>query len=403
MKRSTIIVYTKRKILILALISAISCGLTLGRAALKVFVRFPPVLSGQIIVIDPGHGGLDGGAVGITGFVEKDMTLDIGLRLKRLFNRHGVYVVMTREGDYDLVEGNISGPSSRKRRDLNQRVQIINKSGAVLFLSIHGNSFPESIWSGAQTFYTPGNEESRKLAEHIQGQLVADLGPNKRKAKPAEFYLLENSKVPGVLVEVGFLSNPREESLLKDQAYREKVAESIRKGTERYLLEKAQVREEKPVISQEIASREPIEDGFILLYFVNPSNLNGELAPEVRKITPSPDNTQLARTIISELLKGPNDKSILMPSLISEARIKSVYASGSTIYVDFDGASVDGYKGGSIRELLTVYSIVNSLLQLPGMERVQFSIDGERNSTLGGHIFFDEPFEKDMSMVRFDK
>ncbi len=417
MKDSSVFICINKGVIILVLIISIIAGgfFAIGRSALKTaLVRFAPAISGKVILIDAGHGGIDGGAVGVTGLVEKDVVLDIALRLRRLFKRAGVYVVMTREDDRDLADESINNLYGRKRNDLNKRVDMINKSDAVLFISIHANSFPESIWSGAQTFYPSGDEESVLLAQSIQGQLVADLGPNNRKAKSAELYILENSKIPGVLVEVGFLSNPREEGLLKDPDYREKVAIAIRKGTERYLIENFETQEkpENSVVGQEKVEQStvkiPYDEGFLILYFANPSNLSGELVPEVRQIFTSSQEevitpTTMARLIVNALIKGPNEKSILLPSVLPETKVRDVYVSGDTAYVDFDGDSLERYRGGSIQEMLAAYSIINSLVQITDVNKVQFSIDGEKKSSLGGHIYFDEPFEKDMSMVKFDK
>src|SRR5690606_22461815 len=157
---------------------------------------------------------------------EKEITLDIAQRLRRLFSRVGVYVVMTREKDLDYGETGDQSRGTRKSRDLAYRAGIANRSGADLWLSIHVNSFPQSIWSGAQCFYEAGDQESKELAGAIQDELASKLGPNRRRPVAADYLLLKAARMPAVTVEVGFISNPREERMLADAAYREQLAEA---------------------------------------------------------------------------------------------------------------------------------------------------------------------------------
>ena len=114
-----------------------------------------------------------------------------------------------------------------KRQDLIERAEIANRSQADIFVSIHCNSFPQSIWSGAQTFYYPGREESRILAVAIQTELVRRLGPNRRQANTGDYRVLKEAKMPAVVVEAGFLSNPQEGRLLADADYQKRVADAI--------------------------------------------------------------------------------------------------------------------------------------------------------------------------------
>ena len=123
---------------------------------------------------------------------------------------------------------------SRKRQDLMGRVNLANKAEADLFISIHCNSFPQSIWSGAQTFYYSGQHESKQLALAIQSELVKRLGPNRRQANAGDYRVLKDTRMPAVMVEVGFLSNPKEARLLADPNYQEKMANAIYYGILRY-------------------------------------------------------------------------------------------------------------------------------------------------------------------------
>ncbi len=191
-------------------------------------------LSGQIILLDPGHGGPDGGA-GEEGALEKDIALSVSKKLRDYLQEQGALVIMTREEDKDLAEDGTRGYSRRKTEDLKRRLNMINESEANFFVSVHLNSIPSQKWSGAQTFYAPQLKENAKAAKFIQDELRINLENTDRKAKPlSSVYILKNAKKPGVLVEVGFLSNPTEKQLLKTEEYQEKVAASIYKGMLRY-------------------------------------------------------------------------------------------------------------------------------------------------------------------------
>ncbi|PWA12872.1 N-acetylmuramoyl-L-alanine amidase CwlD [Pueribacillus theae] len=192
-------------------------------------------LSGKIIVLDPGHGGPDGGAVGRGNVIEKDVTLNISLKLRDYLQEAGAYVVMTRETDRDLADENIKGYSRRKTDDLYKRLAMINEPNRDLFISVHLNAIPSPKWRGAQTFYNPTNDESRNVSIFIQDELRRNLGNTDRKAKSlTSVFILKEAKIPGAIVEVGFLSNPTEEELLKQSEYQTKVAASIYQGILRY-------------------------------------------------------------------------------------------------------------------------------------------------------------------------
>lgn len=208
---------------------------TAGQAVLPASTGSSPRgISGLTIVIDAGHGGIDPGAVGANGALEKEITLRIAQELEELLKRAAVYVVMVRHGDYDLADSSELNLLNRKRQDLDRRVAIAQEAEADLYLSIHANYFPSPIWSGAQTFYTEGCLESERLAKAIQTELVKQLGPNNRLAKTGNYRVLRSASMPAVLVEVGFLSNPREADLLQDPQYQKRVAAAIFSGVYRY-------------------------------------------------------------------------------------------------------------------------------------------------------------------------
>ncbi|WP_420833080.1 N-acetylmuramoyl-L-alanine amidase CwlD [Shimazuella soli] len=186
-------------------------------------------LSSKVIVIDAGHGGIDGGAVSREGLEEKEITLKIASYLRDFLQQSGAYVVMTRETDTDLAgEGN--GKSRWKARDLSQRLNFVKQENADVFVSIHGNAFPGKS-RGAQTFYNPTREANKKLATFIQNELIHNLENTHRVAKAKnDVFLLKYSPVPTALVEVGFLSDAEEARLLGDEKYQRKIAASIYYG-----------------------------------------------------------------------------------------------------------------------------------------------------------------------------
>ncbi|MEK3889050.1 N-acetylmuramoyl-L-alanine amidase CwlD [Bacillus sp. FSL K6-3431] len=194
-------------------------------------------LSGKIIYIDPGHGGPDGGA-GDSKALEKDIALNVSDKLRDYLQEQGALVLMTRETDTDLANPDIRGYSRRKTDDLKTRLKMINQSEADFFISVHLNSIPSPRWSGAQTFYAPHLVENKRAAKFIQEELIGNLGNTTREAKTIEnIYLLKHAEKPGVLVEIGFLSNPTERASLLKEDYQKQVAESVYRGLLRFFTE----------------------------------------------------------------------------------------------------------------------------------------------------------------------
>ncbi|EZH64501.1 N-acetylmuramoyl-L-alanine amidase [Bacillaceae bacterium JMAK1] len=192
-------------------------------------------LSGSVIILDAGHGGVDGGSVAKSGTLEKDVALDISLKLRDYLQASGALVYMTREGDSDLAQEGTRGLSNRKTEDLKKRLEMINTSNADYYISLHLNATPSSKWRGAQTFYNRTFEEGKLMAESVQGEMVRQLENTNRSALPIHnIFLVDRAEIPGVLVEVGFLSNVQEAADLGTEEYQDKVAASIYQGMLRY-------------------------------------------------------------------------------------------------------------------------------------------------------------------------
>lgn len=200
-------------------------------------------VANRLIVVDPGHGGIDPGATGPNGVKEKDVTLAIATKLTRYLSGAGAVVIMTREADVDLSDPGSGSFLEKKREDLARRVAYANERRAELYLSIHVNSFPSSRWWGAQTFYLRGSETGKALAQMIQEELVRVIGnDNRRKIKPEIYYVIQNTDMTSVIIEVGFISNPKEEALMADPVYQEKLAQAIYAGVVRYCGQTANTR-----------------------------------------------------------------------------------------------------------------------------------------------------------------
>lgn len=195
-------------------------------------------VANKVVVIDAGHGGPDPGAVGASS-VEKDIVLDISKRLKEIFSHSGARVIMTRDNDSFINDEGKTPLGSDKVDDLKQRVVIANNEKADIVLSIHVNAFPSSRWKGAQVFYQRGSNKSKELAEAIQLEMTRILQNTDRLIEPHDTYIMRESKMPAVTVEVGFISNKEEEKLLKDKNYQGKLAWSIYAGTVKYFADKA--------------------------------------------------------------------------------------------------------------------------------------------------------------------
>ncbi|WP_427340491.1 N-acetylmuramoyl-L-alanine amidase CwlD [Caloranaerobacter sp. DY30410] len=196
-------------------------------------------INDKVIIIDPGHGGVDPGAVGKLGKKEDDINLEIALRLRRLIEQTGGIAILTREEDKGLYTEKSKTYRQKKNEDLRNRRIFVNESEGDIFISIHLNSFPQSKYYGAQTFYKKGCEDSKKLAEILQEELRNVLDKNNRRVPQDRdnIYLLREVNIPSVLIECGFISNPNEERLLIDSKYQEKIAWAIYIGIMRYFKE----------------------------------------------------------------------------------------------------------------------------------------------------------------------
>ena len=175
------------------------------------------------IIIDPGHGGEDGGATSCSGILESQFNLEISQRLNDLLQLLGFETKMIRDSDISIYTKGDS-IAQKKVSDLKERVRIANEASNSLLLSIHQNNFTDSRYSGAQVFYAH-NPDSKILAEALQRNFVTLLNPgsHRQEKKSTGVYLMDRVQCPAVLIECGFLSNPEEEAKLRDAEYQKKI------------------------------------------------------------------------------------------------------------------------------------------------------------------------------------
>ena len=187
-----------------------------------------------VVVIDAGHGGKDPGKVGVNGALEKEINLQIALRLKSLLEQNDVAVVLTREEDKDLAS---EQAASRKNEDLRARAALIADTKPVAMISIHQNSYPEEEVDGAQVFYYTGSDSGKMLGNIIQNSLKSEIDDGNHRVAKAnkEYYLLKKAACPAVIIECGFLSNPTEAALLMTEEYQEELAFAIHLGIMEYI------------------------------------------------------------------------------------------------------------------------------------------------------------------------
>lgn len=213
-------------------------GLSLG-----ILIKFSPYArtflsdNSMCVIVDPGHGIPDGGAVGAGGTVEQKINLEISKKLCEVLEGKGIQVIMTRTDENGLFsDGTLR---DMKVKDMHKRLEIMKKSNADLFVSIHMNYFPGKSIHGLRVFYSANHEEIKPLAEQIQNKMSEITGAKTTAVKTADktLFLMKNPPVPAILVECGFLSNIDEEKKLNDDDYQSRLAWAIADAIEKYYKE----------------------------------------------------------------------------------------------------------------------------------------------------------------------
>lgn len=210
----------------LMLVMFFLCVFCLGRV--NAYVKDYSLI-GKTIYLDAGHGGADSGAISNT-FLEKDMNLLLVNKLAREFVSRGAMVFLTRDGDYDLSSSTIN----RKRNDLYQRAKLINNSGCDMYISMHMNSSPSSRWNGIQVFYSNVVDDNKIIAEVVTKSLASNMKNVREYKKENGYYMYSKIRVPGILVEAGFISNSNDNYKIRQEEYQDILINNIVNGVEIY-------------------------------------------------------------------------------------------------------------------------------------------------------------------------
>lgn len=227
----------RRRIPIRLVLAALAAAAVLGGAGYWGRAQAQPVfytVEPPVVVIDPGHGGIDHGCVGAGGTLEDGVNLAIAKKLAESLQAQGISVHLTREGQEVHYDPNAEG--TRKQQDMRNRVQRIEAAHADIVISIHMNSYGKQ--RGPQVFYQQGHTAGKALAEAVMEQLHT-LSSKKRAVSEGDYYILNEPEATSILVECGFLSNPEEEALLIQEDYQGRMAKCISEGIVQYWLAKA--------------------------------------------------------------------------------------------------------------------------------------------------------------------
>ena len=227
-------------VMLLAFITVIIllCGICLLAGIPDAVSHSATDIKRPVIVLDCGHGGPDGGAIGADGTPEKEINLSLGLALKEILLQNGYQVVMTREDDNFICDDHTASLREQNVSDLHNRLKIAEKYPQGIFISLHMNQFSESRYWGSQLFYGPGNKNSKALAESLQKALCTTVQKgNERPLKEMDssVYIIYHASMPALLLECGFMLNTAELNRFKKKAYRDRFAFAVYLGLNNYL------------------------------------------------------------------------------------------------------------------------------------------------------------------------
>lgn len=338
------------------------------------------VLSGKKIVIDPGHGGIDGGT-NCTGFLEKEINLAVAQKLKKELTKQGAQVILTREQDVDLGQPDYSG-NSRHKRDLTARTSIIEKNKPDIFLSIHVNAnHRRPSTSGSMVFYNKRILGAGDLSDALQEHLNIVMERHKlkkHKPEPADFYILRNSKFTGAMIELGFMTNQQEKELLKQDQYQVELCKGIVEGLKEYYSGQYNYTKNS---DQEVKNNST--GTTVKLYF--PNKITNCLDWETltsKQVSLSTTPEQLIYETMEELIRGPVNTN-LESVFDSRLHLRNVMLNNGIAELDlskeFGNSGTEDYD-----EYMAVTSMVETLTQFPGVRGVKLLIEGHPvNEPLG--------------------
>lgn len=366
-------------------------------------------LQGRTIIIDPGHGGTDPGAM-YKGTAEKDINLAVALKVRELLNKRGAKVILTRSTDVDFYTPREKGTSRElKRSELDKRVQIAKQAHGDILISIHTNQDRHLDCYGIETFYHPLSNTGRIAAVTLQRELAKLQPRNHRKAKGGDYYLLRNTNMPALIVEVGFISNREERELLQQEGHQQKIAQAIVSGLQKYYGNNPGLNN-SPTSSPKTNNPPEYSTAFskpstnqLELYFLKQSPTGDHLALETRTLgqiapTLSAGNSgqelkKMALTAMEELLKGPN-QSNLEPIFPEGTKLLSLEIEGSKVKLNFSKELVENFSGSLEEENDFILAIHKTLTQFPGLTEVEILVEGQREVSPGGHLYLNTLFRE---------
>lgn len=238
MKKSTILrtIFVFSILLLSMIVYEIASSYTMSQKVVK--TNATPITN-KTVVLDAGHGLPDEGAVGFTGTTEQAINLEIVLKLQELIEQSGAKVILTRSDENGIYSADSTSIRNKKISDIKNREYIVDNSNADIFVSIHLNKYEDSKYSGWQTFYQSKIDNSKILATNIQNELNNNINNDNTRVPMAikGVYLMEHINIPGVVVECGFISNPNEEELLKQETHQSKLAWGIYTGIQKCFKE----------------------------------------------------------------------------------------------------------------------------------------------------------------------
>ena len=230
------IILSRKKLITVCLIAVFLSISTCGIIALSSYAGTFFDDKGISVIVDAGHGLPDGGAVGACGSIEQEINIAIAKKLEEVLAGKNIDVIMTRSDESGIWTEKSNTIREKKVEDMYNRLKIMKKSDADLFVSIHMNSYTNTSTSGLRIFYSPEFEEIKPLAENIQIRMAEVTGAktNVVKAADSKLFLMKKAPIPAILVECGFISNPQEEKKLNNEEYQARLAWAIADAIEKY-------------------------------------------------------------------------------------------------------------------------------------------------------------------------
>lgn len=339
------------------------------------------------VVIDPGHGSIDTGA-SYHDLHEKDINLAIGKILGQELKSVNIIPIMTRVEDKLYMDS--------RNKDIAYRPRLARQQQADLFISIHTNKFPSSQPAGSQIFYKSSSTQSKELAQSIQQELAKLRPENNRALKRGDYYVLNQSPCPAVLIEVGFLSNQDDRNKLTDQSYQKALASSIKTGIINYFQTKF-----IPNNSTDESREEPVlftdKDNSVYyltilknqIHFIK-TKLIHPTTSQTNRETSAGFQASIAAKALEQLATPPAG---LLSPLPPGTRVNSLRVENNIAIIDFSKEIRENFQGGAGLELNLLESMKKTLLSIPGIEGIEIQIDGEKGQSIGGHIVLDRVFK----------